>query len=126
MEGHVFQYPALEALLPKRAVTYNRSSNGVEYADAQTEAVFGVTTETVASGEDAPIQVDGIAECIADGSGSEIKPGDHLMPSSGGDGVLVLHSTTATHRYAARAIDGTTVADEPIRVQLLGSLPAEA
>lgn len=126
-KGTVIAYVSGEALTEGRCVTYNTTDDDIEYADAVTEKVLGIVTADKGSGEKTPVQVDGIYEnAIADGSGTEIEPGMHLMPKAGADGVLVAHDGNANSVYAAKALDGTTDSAGRIRVKILDSLPAEA
>jgi len=114
-QGYGMGYTSLEALVENRLVTY--ASTGVEYADAITERVIGITTQAVASGARASVQVDGVAFCVADGSGAAIVPGARLMPKASADGVAVV-AAGATAIPCAIALEGTTAAAGVIRVLL--------
>lgn len=117
--GYGMGYTSLEALVENRLVTY--ASTGVEYADAITERVIGVTTQAVASGARAAVQVDGVAYCVADGSGTAIVPGSRLMPKNAADGVAVV-AAGATAVPCAIALEGTTAAAGVIRILLTPNL----
>lgn len=107
-------YPAKEALVARRVVTWN--SDGVEYADATTEEVLGVTRFDVASGDDASITLFGVVQVTVDGSGTAIAPGTKLMPKATADGVLVAHTGTAIK--AATALEAATGSADVIWARL--------
>lgn len=114
-QGYIMGYSANEALEPFRLLTY--ATSGVEYADAITERVIGVSQQAVASGERASAQVNGVTYLVCDGSGTAITPGARLMPKASADGIGVV-AAGATAVPCAIALEGTTAAAGVIRVQL--------
>jgi hypothetical protein len=118
--GYNVSYPVGEAVVRYRAVIYNTSDDDVEYADAVTEAIIGITQDdqdTVA--DKVAVRVAGVSYATVDGSGTAIEPDTLLMPEASSDGLLVAHDGSTNSRYVAKALEASSADGDVIRVLLI-------
>lgn len=109
-------------------VTINGAGDTVSATTGDTDKVFGVTireltSEDQAAGVKVPVQMDGIVEVLADGSGTAIDPGDDLMA---GAGKMVIHAGGTGDVFAAKALDPADADGVLIRAKLYPYQPASA
>jgi len=77
------------------------------------DAPIGIVTDTVASGGQANVALDGVGRLKVDGSGTAIVAGDRLKPNASAIGIK---TTTDTDFYGARALEPSTASGDIIRV----------
>lgn len=95
------------------------ASGKVTATDAVGDTVFGIAQESAdADGDEITVRVQGVSQCLVDGTGTAIAVGDDLMPEGSGSGKLTAHSGTTGDTFAARALEASTADGDIIQVLL--------
>lgn len=114
MAGNVKSFTAGGAIT-KYAVVYVSGGNVVE-TTAVTDKPFGIAQAAAASGEQVPVQTDGITKAIA--TDAAVALGEDLSAVAGGE--VDTNAGTSTHYKFATALEDSPAADALIEVQLHG------
>lgn len=87
-------FVAEEAITANRALKLGSVEGQVLHTTAITEACIGVALQTVAAGQEVPVQIFGVVKCVASAA---VSMGAELMPTAAGAG-KVMTAAGATAR----------------------------